>query len=234
MEISKYFRAPIVKRLPAAFYDVKCSRLATDLLGQVLCRRLPSGVVLKARIVETEAYPGEDDKGSYSYNGRRTEHNEPMYMKPGTTFIYMTYGMYHCMNISSRGDGAAVLLRALEPLEEVEQMHVLRNEFRKAPRTPPPLRDICRGPSRLCIAMDIDKVNVNKVDLADSDAIWIEEGTRVAPGDVVSGKRIGLGKAAGECAETPLRFYIRDCQFVSLVGKSRQAPQLKSSAKKRA
>jgi hypothetical protein len=92
-----------LNRLKDSFFDVPCEDLAKRLLGKILVRRINDGTVLKGRVVETECYPGGEDKASHSYNGRITERSKPMYMKPGTTYVYITYGMYHCFNISSQG-----------------------------------------------------------------------------------------------------------------------------------
>ena len=92
-----------LNRLKDSFYDVPCEELAKRLLGKILVRRINDGTVLKGRVVETECYPGGEDKASHSYNGRITERSKPMYMKPGTTYVYITYGMYDCFNISSQG-----------------------------------------------------------------------------------------------------------------------------------
>lgn len=86
------------------FYNVPCEHLARTLLGKILVRRLDSGHVLKGRIVETECYLGVDDQASHSFRGKMTERNAPMFMKPGTSYVYFTYGMYYCFNISSQGE----------------------------------------------------------------------------------------------------------------------------------
>jgi hypothetical protein len=98
-------RTPVygLDRLKDSFYNVPCEDLAKGLLGKVLVRRLNDGTLIKGRIVETECYLGGEDKASHSYNGRITERSKPMYMKPGTAYVYITYGMYHCFNISSQG-----------------------------------------------------------------------------------------------------------------------------------
>jgi hypothetical protein len=98
-------RTPVygLDRVQDSFYDVPCEDLAKGLLGKVLVRRLSDGTLIKGRIVETECYPGGEDKGSCSHNGRITETIKAVYMKPGTAFVYSTYGMYHCINISSQG-----------------------------------------------------------------------------------------------------------------------------------
>jgi hypothetical protein len=92
-----------LNRLNDSFFDVPCEDLAKRLLGKILVRRIDDGTVLKGRVVETECYPGGEDKASCSYNGRITETIKAVYMKPGTAFVYVTYGMYHCINISSQG-----------------------------------------------------------------------------------------------------------------------------------
>lgn len=92
------------KQLTREFYDKSSLELSKDLLGKVLVRKLPNGEIIKGTIVETEAYPGTNvDEASASYNGKITEKNRAMFMDPGTAYVYMTYGMYHCFNISSKG-----------------------------------------------------------------------------------------------------------------------------------
>lgn len=90
-------------RLGAEFYNQPCEEMAKSLLGKILVRRLDDDVVVRGRIVETESYPGAEDVASHSFNGKVTPRNEPMFMKPGTVYVYLTYGMYHCFNISSQG-----------------------------------------------------------------------------------------------------------------------------------
>lgn len=103
---SEYFdsdRVPSGVRLSERFYDRRCEDVAKGLLGKVLVRRLDDITVVRGRIVETECYPGGEDVASHSFQGRVTTRNEPMFMKPGTAYVYMTYGMYHCFNISTKG-----------------------------------------------------------------------------------------------------------------------------------
>lgn len=105
-EHSEYFSSDIVGyriRLGAEFYNQPCEEMAKSLLGKILVRRLDDNVVVRGRIVETESYPGCQDVASHSFNGKVTPRNEPMFMKPGTAYVYLTYGMYHCFNISSKG-----------------------------------------------------------------------------------------------------------------------------------
>ena len=97
-------RSPYFNKLPREFYNQPSVDLGKALLGKVLARRLPNGEVLRGVIVETEAYPGERDPASHSYGGKKTARTEAMFMDPGTTYVYFTYGMYYCINISSAGE----------------------------------------------------------------------------------------------------------------------------------
>lgn len=210
------------QRLGKDFYQVLCEDLAKKLLGQVLVRAVPSEVgkgeetLMKGVIVETEAYPGGSDKASHSYGGRRTERNEAMYMAAGTAYVYSVYGIHCCFNVSSSGDGAAVLVRALQPLQGEERMRQFRSKPVKG-RLSCRLstKDLCSGPAKLCYAMQIDKT-LNKVDLTSSHALWLEAGQEAErPRAVVSCPRVGVD-SAGEWAEKPLRFYLADnTTFVS-------------------
>lgn len=94
----------MTSRLVKSFYKQDCESLAKALLGKVLVRYCKdTGERLSGLIVETEAYLGKEDKGAHSFNGKRTNKNEAMFMEPGTCYVYNIYGMYCCMNISSEG-----------------------------------------------------------------------------------------------------------------------------------
>lgn len=95
--------AGVVRRLDYDFFKVACGVLAKRLLGKILCKRFPNGDVARARIVETEMYPGGDDKASHSFNGKKTKRNNAMFMEAGTAYVYFTYGMHFCFNISAKG-----------------------------------------------------------------------------------------------------------------------------------
>ena len=107
------------------------TEVAPELLGQILARRLSDGCVLRARIVETEAYE-QDDPASHAYRGRRTPRVRAMFGPPGHLYVYFTYGMHHCMNVVAgpTGTGSAVLLRAAQPLEGMDRMSVRRGTAR--------------------------------------------------------------------------------------------------------
>ncbi|NWR76136.1 3MG glycosylase, partial [Centropus unirufus] len=217
---SKYFMSEKKdsSRLEAEFFNQPCVSLARSFLGQILVRKLPDGRELWGRIVETEAYLGGEDEASHSKGGKQTQRNAAMFMSPGTLYVYQIYGIYFCVNVSSQGDGAAVLLRSLEPLQGLEAMRELRSTSRKGPAKPLKDWQLCNGPSKLCQALGIDKA-FDQRDLTQDAAIWMVPGP-APPGeqDVVATTRIGIGNR-GEWTQKPLRFYLRGNKFVSVVDK---------------
>lgn len=181
-----------------------CEELAKSLLGCVLYHVTPQGVC-SGKIVETEAYLGGADKAAHSYNGRRTERNAAMYMKPGTCYVYSVYGMHNCANISSAGEGAAVLIRALEPLEGIDVMRSRRKSVKKDV-------ELCSGPAKLCKALDVTKT-LNKVDVCSCEELWVESSGRMVDG-ITAGPRIGVDYAE-DWASKVLRFYITGNKSIS-------------------
>lgn len=163
---------------------------APELLGCTLERTLPSGVVLVGRIVETEAYT-QDDPASHTANGP-TPRNQPMFGAAGLLYVYISYGMHHCMNIVTgpAGAGEAVLIRALEPLQGVEEMTNRRNWAGK------PAAQLMNGPGKACQAFAISKAE-NELDLLNtSSPVRLVPRTNWLPknGIAVTG-RIGITKA---------------------------------------
>ncbi|XP_018426287.1 PREDICTED: DNA-3-methyladenine glycosylase [Nanorana parkeri] len=216
---SKYFLNENI-RLSSDFYEKPCIDLAKSFLGQILVRKLPDGLELRGKIVETESYLGGEDEASHSRGGKRTERNVAMYMKPGTIYVYQIYGVYFCMNISSKGDGAAVLLRSLEPIEGLDEMRNLRSVRRNASKSLKN-KELCNGPSKLCQALDINK-SFDRGDLASDPNAWLEAGSDVREEDIVSCARIGIGYA-GEWKHKSLRFYIKGNQYVSVRDKAAES-----------
>ncbi|XP_013925750.1 PREDICTED: DNA-3-methyladenine glycosylase [Thamnophis sirtalis] len=205
-------------RLGAAYFDQPCISLAKALLGQVLVRKLPDGRELWGRIVETEAYLGGEDTASHSRGGRRTARNAAMFMRPGTLYVYQIYGIYFCMNVSSQGEGAAVLLRSLEPLRGLETMRELRlARQQKAPARLLQDWQLCNGPSKLCQALAIDR-SFDQQDLGCNPSLWLEPGLEASGDQVpICVPRIGI---SGEWAQKPLRFYLQGNQCVSAIDKN--------------
>ncbi|XP_068823168.1 DNA-3-methyladenine glycosylase [Capricornis sumatraensis] len=219
---SIYFSTPEGRpaRLGSAFFDQPAVSLARAFLGQILVRRLDDGTELRGRIVETEAYLGPEDEAAHSRGGRQTPRNRGMFMKPGTLYVYLIYGMYFCMNVSSQGDGACVLLRALEPLGGLEAMRQLRHALRKgtAGRALKD-RELCNGPSKLCQALAINR-SFDQRDLARDESVWLEQGPpEPSEPAVVAAARVGIGQA-GEWAQKPLRFYVQGSPWVSVVDRA--------------
>jgi DNA-3-methyladenine glycosylase len=189
-------------RLPRSFFARPSREVGPDLLGRILVRRVGDGPLLTARIVEAEAYQ-EDDPASHSFRGR-TNRTEVMFGPPGHAYVYFTYGMHHCMNVvtGSTGEGSAVLLRAAEPLEGLEEM--ARRRGTNDPRA------LCSGPGRLCQALGIDRAD-NGLDLVRGRQLWLLEGTPVTPSKISVGSRVGITSGT----ERPWRFSVRGDRFVS-------------------
>jgi DNA-3-methyladenine glycosylase len=193
-------------RLSRDFFARDTLAVARDLLGQRLVRVL-DGARLSGRIVEVEAYVGEEDQACHARCGR-TERNAPMYGPPGHAYVYFVYGMHHCLNVVTGREGypAAALIRALEPLEGIEVM--------RARRGGRPDAQLTSGPARLCHALDIDR-RFNGTDLCAPDALlFLEENAPMPDEAIATGPRVGV--RGGETAVTiPWRFCVRDSQHVS-------------------
>ncbi len=190
--------------LPRTFYYRDTLQVARELLGKKLVRNGPDGQ-LSGRIVETEAYIGQSDTACHAARGR-TKRNAVMFGPPGHAYVYFIYGMYHCLNVVTEGEGfaAAVLIRALEPLEGLAVMREQRSGRSD--------RALTNGPGKLCQALVIDK-RLNGADLCADGLLYIEEGE--VTGDIATGPRIGIRRATAEDMAAPWRFYISDSPFVS-------------------
>lgn len=174
--------------LPATFYERDVIEVANDLLGQHLVR-LINGVERVGRIVEVEAYLGPHDAAAHSSKGK-TARTAAMFGPAGHAYIYLIYGMYHCMNVVV-GDGAGILLRAVEPIKNIDTK--------------------TSGPGLLCRALEIDK-NFYGHDLR-QPPLYIAAGPQTAI-SIVKRPRIGVDYA-GHWARRLLRFYIRGNPYIS-------------------
>ncbi len=207
-------RSTARRRLARSSYALDSESLARKLLGCRLVRILDDGARLSGVIVETEAYLGAPDLASHAVGGRRTARNEAMYAKAGTSYVYFTYGMHFCFNVVC-GDvdvPLAVLVRALEPVEGIEEMKRRRAAGRNALRLEKMKEaDLCSGPGKLCAALGIER-DLNAVDLVTDERLWIERGEAV--GEVGVGPRVGIGFAK-EWVEKPLRFWVAGNPHVS-------------------
>jgi DNA-3-methyladenine glycosylase len=179
---------------------IDTTSLARFLIGRVVLRRLPEGIV-SGRIVETEAY-GVGDAAGHAYRGM-TPRNRTLFLAPGHAYIYVAYGISNMLNVSSEmaGIGAGVLIRALEPLDGIAIMQDNRGIAR--------LRDLARGPGRLTAAMRIDRACDGR-DLCQEGPLWLGCDDH-ASGEIGQSIRIGISKEADRL----LRFYLRGNPFVS-------------------
>ena len=186
-------------RLAPAQLPIDTRALAEALLGCVVVRKNDDGITA-GRIVETEAYLC-GDPACHAYGGK-SRRNAALFGPPHRAYVYLIYGTSYCFNLSSEraGEGAGVLVRALEPLEGFEIMRKRRGTA--------VARDLCRGPGRLCAALAIDR-SLDGVDLFAHPHLWLAGG--VSPARVRRSRRIGVTRAA----ERRLRFYAAGSPYVS-------------------
>lgn len=209
-------RSERTRRLVRSDYALDPVPLAKALIGATIVRLTPAGR-LAARIVETEAYLGPDDRAAHSFGARRTARTEPMFGEPGTSYVFQTYGHHFLFNVVCGRPGwpVAVLVRAGEPVEGLDAMEAHRLAAH-APLRSRPIRvtDLCSGPAKLARALDIGPA-LNGVDLAEHPAFWIEGPLGSVPeADLANTKRIGVDYAR-EWADRPLRWYLRGSPHVS-------------------
>lgn len=180
------------QRLTAAFYRRDTLEVARDLLGRLLCRRLDDGTVLRGKLVEVEAYDGPEDRASHASAGK-TARTAPMFEAGGIAYVYLVYGMHHCLNVVTGDQGypAAVLLRAAES---------------------PGGAASASGPGRLTRAFRVDR-SFDGASLL-GPRLWLEAGEPVADRRVRRGPRVGVDYA-GPWSRKRFRFVIRDHPAVS-------------------
>ena len=186
--------------LERAELPVDTVQLARFLIGKLLVRILADGVA-SGRIVETEAYDIGDAAG-HAYRGM-TPRNRALFLERGHAYVYLAYGTSFMLNVSSEapGVGAGVLIRAIEPTDGITLMERNRGTER--------VRDLARGPGRLCAALGIDR-RLDGIDLCQAGPLWLGSDGQVSD-DIGQSKRIGITRAA----DSPLRFYVRGNRFVS-------------------
>lgn len=181
-----------MRPLPRSFYARDAEAVARDLLGKHLVHRV-DGSPRIGRVVETEAYLGPHDLASHSSRGR-TPRTETMFGPPGHAYVYLIYGVHHCLNAVTgpEGHAAAVLIRALEPVSD--------------------LASSTKGPGLLCRAMGIDR-GLNGHDLLSRDLFFAEPPSR-PEFEIVARPRVGVAYA-GDWADRPLRFCVSGNPFLS-------------------
>jgi len=190
------------------FYLRSVLKVAKELLGKILVRKTGDNI-LAGKIVEVEAYRGKDDQSAHSFGGK-TERNSVMFEEGGLLYVYLIYGIHYCANIvtGKKNEGNAVLIRALEPLEGIEEM--FKNRFLDKGKTKKHFLNLTNGPAKLCQAFGITRRH-NGTDLGGSE-IYILEEKKKQKIEIVKTTRIGISKSK----ELEWRFYVKDNPFVSV------------------
>jgi DNA-3-methyladenine glycosylase len=190
-------------KLPRSFYEQSTLDVAKQLLGKYLVRKHPKGHTV-GRIVETEAYVGPQDLACHASKGR-TARTEVMFGPPGHAYVYFIYGFYNMLNLVTEAEDypAAVLIRAVEPVDGIELMRTRRKNGL--------LRNLASGPGKLCQAFGIDR-SLNGADLCRS-VLFVEDRGEPTP-KFQATPRIGVDYA-GKWKDKPFRFVIRGSEFVS-------------------
>ncbi len=195
------------------FFKRDTVEVAKNLLGKKIIRNI-SGNFFCAKIVETEAYLGLNDKACHSYGGNITKRNKTLYLEGGHIYVYLIYGMYNLLNTVTRDKDhpEAVLIRALEPIKNLDGFSQNRfgefykdlNNYQK--------KNLCNGPGKLSMALGIDRSLNEKI--LSKDYLYMVDGEDISEKNIVTTKRIGIDYA-GEDAKLPLRFYIKNNSNVS-------------------
>jgi len=208
------------RRLNRLFFVKPSLQVSKLLLGKYIVRKI-GRKTLAGKIVETEAYPGPYDKASHAYGIKKTPRNRAEYLEGGHIYIYLVYGMYWQLNISTGKEGypECVLIRALEP--------IITNQSRIRIANNPELENIresklemdsrfcvANGPGKLCRWLKLDKSFYGE-DVTKSKRIWLSQGEKIKPPQIASGPRIGIDYAGAKWAKKPWRFYIKSNPCVS-------------------
>jgi DNA-3-methyladenine glycosylase len=195
-------------KLPESFYTRKnVLTIAKELLGKILVTQFDN-VITASRIVETEAYEGITDKASHAFNNRRTNRTEVMFGNGGHSYVYLCYGVHYLFNVvtNTMNHPHAVLIRASEPLEGIENMLVRTGKFTHD-------FSLTKGPGNVAKAMGIDKTH-SGLQLQSNELFIADDGCRIASKNILATKRIGINYAA-EYALLPYRFIVKDNLYVS-------------------
>jgi DNA-3-methyladenine glycosylase len=197
-----------MKRLGYDFYNRQnVVSIARELLGKILVSNI-DGIITSGRIVETEAYAGVTDKASHAYGGRRTNRTEIMFGDAGNVYVYLCYGIHHLFNIVTNATDTphAVLIRALDPIEGIEQM-LLRTGKTKADYT------LTRGPGNVSKALGLYRHHTGTNLLGDTIYV-LDDGFELDAQHIVASKRIGVDYAA-EDSLLLYRFHVKDSPYVT-------------------
>ena len=193
---------------PRSFYEHHALVVARELLGARLVRQEPGQERIAGRIVETEAYTGIQDLASHGRH-RRTNRNLPMWEAPGHAYVYMSRGIHWMLNIVTEPEEnpAAVLIRAIEPLEWLDTIADRRPDRKPLEWT--------SGPARLAVALGITGA-LNRIDMTSTEStLWVEPDITIPDSNLKTGPRVGLGKTPEPWLSIPWRFWVADNPYVS-------------------
>lgn len=190
-------------KLSKEFFLQDTQAVAKELLGKVFVKNY-NGKLISGRITETEAYLPSGDLSSHSAVGK-TQRNSPMFEDGGILYVYMIYGIHHCINFVTEetGKGAAVLIRAMQPLEGIEYMQKQRPNCKQ-------ISKLLSGPANIAKAFAFTKADNNK-SLFSNELYIYDDGFQITKNDIIITERIGITKSK----ELPLRFYLRNSESVS-------------------
>ena len=199
------------------FFRQNAITVARNLLGKYLVREY-DGKKIITKIVETEAYMGIEDKAAHVFGDKRTERTEPLYQDGGHIYVYLIYGMYHCLNISANIEGIpeCVLIRAIEPVSEIDEISQNRYSKDYKDLSSYQKKNICNGPGKLCKALKIDKnlnfesILGNKLYIIDNVNLDNENNQF----EIIESKRVNIDYAE-EAKDYLWRYYIKDNKHIS-------------------
>ncbi len=194
-------------RLSRKFYKRPVLKVAKELLGKVLIKNEGS-YLLSGRIVEVEAYDGDNDEASHSFKGK-TKRNEIMFNEGGYFYVYFTYGAHYCCNIvtGKSNHGTAVLIRAVEPIDGIDLM--IERRFGRKLKSEKEIFNLTNGPGKICKAFGFSKEH-SGIDLT-RNSIYIIDEPKLSKSKIGISKRIGITKSV----DLPWRFFEIGNQFLS-------------------
>ncbi|MDH3269112.1 MAG: DNA-3-methyladenine glycosylase [Ignavibacteria bacterium] len=194
-------------KLKKSFYRKELLDVARNLLGKILVK-VDGKNILSGKIVEVEAYHGDFDEAAHSYRGI-TKRTEIMFEAGGYIYVYFTYGAHHCCNVvtGKKGQGTAVLIRAVEPLSGIDTM--IKNRFERKLRNKKEIFNLTSGPGKTCQAFEINKKH-SGIDLTENK-IFILDGEKIKSKDIGVSKRIGISRSV----DLPWRFFIKNNPYLS-------------------
>ena len=193
------------KRLSRKFFTRPTLKVCKDVLGKYLVHKIGKRKLV-GKIVEVEAYIGPKDKASHGFGGKVTKRNWAEFLEGGHIYIYLVYGMYWQLNISTgkKGHPECFLIRALEPVEGFSKKLSVKE-----------IHNLANGPGKLCQWMKFNKKHYG-LDLTKSKEVWIEDrGDRIPESKIVKARRVGIDYAGKYWASRLWRFYIKNNPCVS-------------------